>query len=589
MADGYIDFSPVIRAIDQANDNIITVNKNISVLGNDLDRVSDRVGLIDDKVDNTQSELAELRRQFEEYVKQAERTANVQRAETKVGTLKADLEREFGHYKVVRRSSIGLLQAFDVGNVSESTASQISEELMIQTPRYWLAPALVALAAWSRDDKDICERSITEAYNRSQAKTALFFALVLRREKREAESVRWLHHYLPACDPRALTREFAVILEAASQGQFGPRGTQLALTQLAQWTAELRDSQELVANQVAKWVEELTVNQKVLDPSEAPMLRRLASAEDFARVKAQAEATTALKACAEKYEAIKDSEFTSTGVISTLLDDLLIQLVTEYDEEELPLNREVAYQDAIIETGGDLERARTKADQMISVLDERTDAVTLQTNAAIAPDSLGVSVRTQQVAIGVGKDDFRTAVRAYTKNYRSRHVDNVTLTLAPNHHQLAATYGFRGFTTSTQTDEAVMAGQLRQVWDATFAAYIQSVTFKNQQMIMPIGIALGVTLIAFVINPLAGLLVALIAGGLAYYVIYQAQKAAQAKVNEANVRKQRAYEESFTMLQDARADFDELQWAYEEQDADEDELLRVIDVWPSGETSEKEN
>ena len=138
MADGYIDFSPVIRAIDQANDNIITVNKNISVLGNDLDRVSDRVGLIDDKVDNTQSELAELRRQFEEYVKQAERTANVQRAETKVGTLKADLEREFGHYKVVRRSSIGLLQAFDVGNVSESTASQISEELMIQTPRYWL-------------------------------------------------------------------------------------------------------------------------------------------------------------------------------------------------------------------------------------------------------------------------------------------------------------------------------------------------------------------------------------------------------------------------------------------------------------------
>ena len=57
------------------------------------------------------------------------------------------------------------------------------------------------------------------------------------------------------------------------------------------------------------------------------------------------------------------------------------------------------------------------------------------------------------------------------------------------------------------------------------------------------------------INPLAGLLVALIAGGLAYYVIYQAQKAAQAKVNEANARKQRAYEESFTMLQDARLFF----------------------------------
>ena len=582
MADFKIDVSPIMKAIEQVDDKV-------SIVGSGLNRVSEKVDVVDTKVGGTQSELAELRRRFEDYVRQAERTANVQRAETKAGTLKADLEREFGHYQVVRRSSIGLLQAFDVGNVSESTAGQISEELMIQTPRYWLAPALVALAAWSRDDEDICKISITEAYNRSQAKTALFFALVLRREKREAESVRWLHHYLAACDPRALTREFAVILEAASQGQFGPQGTRLALTQLAQWTAELRGSQELVADQVEKWVEELTVSQKVLDPSEAPMLRRLASASDFARVKAQAEATTALKACAEKYEAIKDSEFTSSGVISTLLDDLLIQLVTEYDEEELPLNREVAYQDAIIETGGDLDRARTKADQMISVLDEHTDAVTLQTNAAIAPDSLGVSIRTQQVAIGVGKEDFRTAVRAYTKDYRLRHVDNVTLTLEPNHHQLASTYGFRGFATSTQTDEAVMAGQLRQAWDATFAAYIQSVTFKNQQMLMPIGIAVVVTLVAFMINPLAGLLVAAVSGGLAYYVIYQAQKAARAKVDGANAVKQRAFEESFTMLQDARADFDELQWAYEEQDADEDELLRIIDVWPSGETSKKEN
>ena len=582
MADFKIDVSPIMKAIEQVDDKV-------SIVGSGLNRVSEKVDVVDTKVGGTQSELAELRRRFEDYVRQAERTANVQRAETKAGTLKADLEREFGHYQVVRRSSIGLLQAFDVGNVSESTAGQISEELMIQTPRYWLAPALVALAAWSRDDKDVCERSITEAYNRSQAKTALFFSLVLRREKREAESVRWLHHYLAACDPRALTREFAVILEAASQGQFGPQGTRLALTQLAQWTAELRGSQELVADQVEKWVEELTVSQKVLDPSEAPILLRLASASDFARVKAQAEATTALKACAEKYEAIKDSEFTSSGVISTLLDDLLIQLVTEYDEEELPLNREVAYQDAIIETGGDLDRARTKADQMISVLDEHTDAVTLQTNAAIAPDSLGVSIRTQQVAIGVGKEDFRTAVRAYTKDYRLRHVDNVTLTLEPNHHQLASTYGFRGFATSTRTDEAVMAGQLRQAWDATFAAYIQSVTFKNQQMLMPIGIAVVVALVAFMINPLAGLLVAAVSGGLAYYVIYQAQKAARAKVDGANAVKQRAFEESFTMLQDARADFDELQWAYEEQDADEDELLRIIDVWPSGETSKKEN
>ena len=582
MADGYIDLSPIVNAIEHVGDNV-------SLIGNDLEKVSDNIQVIDGKLSSTQEELADLRRRFEEYVEQAERTANVQRAETKVGTLKADLEREFGHYKVVRRSSVGLLQAFDVGNVSESTASQVSEELMIQTPRYWLAPALVALAAWSRDDEEVCKRSVTEAYARSQAKTALFFALVLRRQGREAESARWLRHYLAACDPQALTREFAVILEAASQGQFGPHGTALVRAQLTDWTTHLRTDDKVVAEQVRRWQQEIGLCQGVLDPAEAKMLRRLTPPPSFARVKAQAEAVTALSACARKYEAIKDSEFTSGGVISSLLDDLLIQLVTEYDDEELPLTREVAYQDAIIDTGGDLDRARVKADQEISVLDERVDAVTLQTNAAIAPDSLGVSVRTQQVAIGAGKEDFRTAVRAYTKKYRMEHVSNVPLNLAPDHHATAQNMGFPGFSTSTEVDENVMATQLRQVWEQTFADYIHQVSFKNSQMVLPIAVALGVSLLFLLVNRVAGVLVMLVAGGVAAFVIMQMQNQARDRVNKAVAVKEAAYMKSFTMLQDARAEFEDLEMLYEERDADEDELLRVIDVWPDGDNSKKEN
>ena len=104
MADGHIDITPIINAIERVDRKVSVVNSNLTAVGENVD-------VIDGKLSSTQDELAELRRQFEEYVKQAERTANVQRAETKVGTLKADLEREFGHYKVVRRSSIGLLQA----------------------------------------------------------------------------------------------------------------------------------------------------------------------------------------------------------------------------------------------------------------------------------------------------------------------------------------------------------------------------------------------------------------------------------------------------------------------------------------------
>ena len=252
-------------------------------------RVDSKVLEVSNEVRSTQEELAELHRQFMDYVGEARRVAAVQRAETKLGTLKADLERDYGHYKVVRRSSIGLLQAFDVGNVSDSTANQISEELMVQTPRYWLAPALVALAAWSRDDEDVAKLSVTEAYGRNQAKTALFFALILRREQRGAESVRWLRHYFSSCDPRSLTREFAVILEAASQGQFGPQGTDLVRAQLRTWTTELRNNQELVQEQIDKWIRELTVLREVLDADEAPTLRQLTPPDSFGRPAPRAE------------------------------------------------------------------------------------------------------------------------------------------------------------------------------------------------------------------------------------------------------------------------------------------------------------
>ena len=257
MSSGTLNLAPITRQLDEIQSAMATRS--------DVDQVSSMVTEVSGTLRSTQDQLAELQRQFAEYVQQARRTAAVQRAETKLGTLKADLEREYGHYKVVRRSSIGLLQAFDIGNVSESTAGPASEELMIQTPRYWLAPALVALAAWSRDDEDVAKRSVAEAYGRNQAKTALFFALVLRREHRDAESVRWLRHYFASCDPHNLTREFAVILEAASQGQFGPPGTDLVRTQLHTWTKELRTSQDLVKEQVNKWVQELTVAREVLE------------------------------------------------------------------------------------------------------------------------------------------------------------------------------------------------------------------------------------------------------------------------------------------------------------------------------------
>lgn len=122
--------------------------------------VSGEVGQVRSDLRLTTDQLQALRREFQAFVDESAKVALVQQSETKVVNLKAELDRQFGHYELVRRTSTGMLQAFDVGNVSNDVVRSVSEELMIQTPRYWLAPALVALAAWSRDNQDIAEKSV---------------------------------------------------------------------------------------------------------------------------------------------------------------------------------------------------------------------------------------------------------------------------------------------------------------------------------------------------------------------------------------------------------------------------------------------
>ena len=185
----YINLNPVIREISDVQNNILLLNGKMDTMGA-------QVGAVTQDLNTTRQKLQELAEAFEKFSRQAERIAVVQRAETQLGNLKSELDRVYGHYALVRRTSVGVLQAFDVGNVTNDVVAQVSEELMIQSPRYWLAPALVGLAAWSRDDKAICEKSVQEAFTRDAAKTSLFFALILRRVNRHDEAYTWLKHYL---------------------------------------------------------------------------------------------------------------------------------------------------------------------------------------------------------------------------------------------------------------------------------------------------------------------------------------------------------------------------------------------------------
>ena len=86
MSDIRIDLGPVVRQIEEMGRRLAT----------SIDSVGTEVGQARSDIQLTAGELARLRVEFETFKNEAERTANIQRSETKVGTLRAELYRSFG-------------------------------------------------------------------------------------------------------------------------------------------------------------------------------------------------------------------------------------------------------------------------------------------------------------------------------------------------------------------------------------------------------------------------------------------------------------------------------------------------------------
>lgn len=564
-----VDYYKIGSMIDQAT----------SHLSYQIEGVDSSVGVIRADLHSTNSELKELRKLFEEYVETAARVAARQQSETRVGNLKAELDRQFGQYKIVRLTSVGMLQAFDVGNVSNDSVQRVSEELMIQTPRYWLAPVIVALAAWSRDNTEIATKSIQEAYSRDANKTSLFFMLVTRRQGRTAASARWLRHYLGSVDPTAPGREFAVILEATGQNAFGPAAQLLLSQQMFRWCTMLRTDDGVVESQIKSWAGEIGRQREQVAEGTYPALEAIAPGWDW--LKWQLEQASALPVAIDKYEAIARAEGSLPAALENLLDDILDQLVTEYDAEELPLRRDVLYHEAVIRTDGDVPRARKEADLLQQALDETSDVVTIQTMAAISPDLIGVSQQTQRIAIGVGQSDFVSAVGRYCAIYRQRAVERLMLNLDRTHTGYAVKFKFPGIELSTDVPEEQGIQHIRHLWESTLAGYIDAISFKNKWYTPRVLIGALICLIPMLVNPGFGLLALVAAAVIVYFMGENEKKKCSQAVAAVEAVRETAIGKSIDLYRDATAEYVDAMHVYRLLDSQESELIRLIATWPT--------
>lgn len=378
-----------------------TIEKNLGAISGALDAIDNGVGTVNDNVKVVYDEVGALARDFYEYVRRQEFVVAKQSAQTELIRIRQELDKKYGHYDVIRRSATGILQADDIGIVRADTISTATEELMISTPGYWLAPCLVALAAWINDRPELADKALREGIKRNDEKTSLFFALICRRAGRKPSALKWTQRYLENQDPENLDRKTIIVLDAFASGLLGADSEGLVSRQIEEWIDHLSNKVGFVEKQTQQWSDAINLKKKPLAENDYVYLRKYS--HTWPILQEIMEGAELHATILEYFTNIFDREDSSDG-LKAQLDEILNSLVSDYDDEELPLRKEEKYNQFIIDFDGDVQRAKANMQIEQTAFETKKDFTQLLTDAAMKSESSNASISTQKFAIALSKD-----------------------------------------------------------------------------------------------------------------------------------------------------------------------------------------
>lgn len=469
---GTIDLSSIHSHINRLERNLDVINSNVGAVSEQVIAVYERQELTKDRLD-------ELHEQFQAFVAADRKEKQKQFAATELVRVRQEIEQKFGHHEIVRRTTTGILQATDLQMVRQNTIHTITEQLMVTTPNYWLAPALVALSAWIKDDRTLAERAVAEAIRRDDNKTSLFFALICRRARRGEALTRWLSRYFQMQNPFGIDREVVVMLDGLANGVFGGGALAACSNVIEQWLAELEEQAGFLDDQRKRWAAQLDVMTPKTTERDYPTLRKHAkNASELMRALSAARRN---KAVHEFFTDLFTGELIVPQSIEAACDGLLDSLVTNFDDEELPYRREERLLALIKEEDGDRDAARARYDAEAEIHEASTNFAAVLTSSAMTPEQLGATRATQRYAVSRSRAWIQAA-----------HADLVARDRLAMPRQAALTITSWTGASADGANEKELVADLRRHYDTKIETAVNAVSLTPAAwIVLTVGILIG--------------------------------------------------------------------------------------------------
>ena len=239
-------------------------------------------------------------------------------------------------------------------------------------------------------------------------KPSLFLALIGRRAGRTQVCRAWLDRFFALQDPTRLDRQTVVLVDALASGVFGVEVRQSCSTRLASWVEELGQKADFVAEQRRAWG--VALMSKTSSKDRASDYRYLSKhSPPWDALQKSLNGAAAHGAILEHFKAIFDGPIVPSASLQAAVDEFLTKLVSNFDDEELPLRRSDRLLELVIQENGDKAAAQAKFVAESSALEEHVSFMQLLTNAAMHPETSHASKATQRLAISVSRQWIKEA------------------------------------------------------------------------------------------------------------------------------------------------------------------------------------
>ena len=395
--------------------NLYGIEDNLGQLAKNIGNVSINVDQVDTKVNKVTDSVKTIEDEIKNFMVEIRGTTIVSNAKQSIMMSQEELNKQYGHYDNVRRKINGIFQATDINAVRKSTIENISEQVIIDTPNYWLAPALVSLCAWLTDNKDLATRALKEAMNRDDEKTSLLFCLIHLRANRYDTSLKWLTRYLEMQDPAKMESKIITVLDAITNGSFGVDAKEICLQKIESWIKELSSQPGYKEIQVDRWTTYINslINPKTND--EFDFIAKYTSELDRVN-KILAVSNSRRNILIELKNIIKEEQNLNVSTTNQI-DKLINMLVFNYENDELELKKDIAKNKLIIEENGNVTKATERFKETELAFQKSIDFYSQLTNITLEYKSTKPTINTRKMALALSKDWISESYNNISKNF----------------------------------------------------------------------------------------------------------------------------------------------------------------------------